>query len=140
MTEDDVFILGLDLVKPEKVLHDAYNDKDGITEAFNKNILNVVNKIAKTDFNPDRFEHLAFYNMEERRIEMHLRSPKGTSISSPFCDQPIAIESGECIHTENSHKYDLNTISEMAHSAGMEISDIHFDTRKWFALVELPKK
>ena len=83
MEPDESFILGIDLVKDKKVLENAYNDAQNITEKFNKNILNVINNLVETDFDPELFSHVAYYNEEHERIEMYLRAEKTHSISCP---------------------------------------------------------
>ena len=139
MKKDDVLLLGMDLVKPEKVLHAAYNDAKGVTEAFNLNILNSVNDLIHADFDPDDFEHLAYYNKVHSRMEMHLLSRKKLRISSEYSRRDILIEKGESIHTENSHKYSRDHIQNMVEATGLQLVQIHTDERSWFALTELVK-
>ena len=139
MKKDDVLLLGMDLVKPEEVLHAAYNDAEGVTEAFNLNILNNVNDLIHSDFDPKDFEHLAFYNKEHSRIEMHLVARKELSIRSPFSPQEILIGKGEHIHTENSHKYDRVHIRKIVEATGLRLVHTHTDERNWFALTEFVK-
>ncbi|MGH8475456.1 MAG: L-histidine N(alpha)-methyltransferase, partial [Methylococcales bacterium] len=74
MGKKGALILGVDMVKPVDILHAAYNDQDGVTEAFNKNLLLRINRELGGNFNPDRFSHIAFFNREASRIEMHLES------------------------------------------------------------------
>ena len=76
MRAGDIFLLGLDMVKDLEILHSAYNDTAGITAKFNKNILNVINSKLQSDFIPSDFDHLAFFNAEFSRIEMHLKAKK----------------------------------------------------------------
>ena len=78
----------MDMVKPEPVLHAAYNDIEGITAEFDKNILNSVNDIIDSDFNTDDFDHLAFFNSDVSRIEMHLIAKKDLTINSPEFEFP----------------------------------------------------
>lgn len=139
MKEGDILLLGMDLVKDESVLHAAYNDAKGVTEAFNKNILSTVNAILEADFNPEDFDHLAGFNTEKARMEMHLVARKDMTIHSPFFDSDVSIQKGEQIHTENSHKYTPNDIHTIADAAQLNISKIHTDDKDWFALVELKK-
>lgn len=139
MKKDDVLLLGMDLVKAEDVLHAAYNDADGVTEAFNLNILNSVNDLIHSDFDPQDFEHLAFYNKEHSRIEMHLVARKQLCIRSPFSPKDILIGKGERIHTENSHKYDREHIRKIVEATGLRLVHAHTDEQKWFALTELVK-
>jgi L-histidine N-alpha-methyltransferase len=139
MTRGDRLLLGMDMVKEESILNDAYNDNFGVTAAFNKNILNVVNSIIKSDFKQDDFDHLAFYNKEKSRIEMHLVANTDISISSIFLEDRIIIRKGESIHTENSHKYNTKDIEEFARASLMQIKKIHRDQNRWFSLVEFIK-
>ena len=131
-----VLLLGMDLVKPEKVLHAAYNDSKGVTEAFNLNILNSVNDLIHSDFNPQDFEHLAYFNKQYSRIEMHLVARKELRIRSQFSPQEILIGKGERIHTENSHKYDREHLQQIVEETGLRLVHTHTDERNWFALAE----
>ncbi len=134
MDKGDQLLIGFDMVKDPKMLEEAYNDKHGITAAFNKNILLAVNHFAKTNFNPERFEHLAIYNPVHSRIEMHLKTLADVEVTSPYLDGGIFIKEGETIHTENAHKYNLEHILQLAGSAGLEIKDIYTDINQWFSL------
>lgn len=135
MSSDDYFLLGVDMVKDRKVLFNAYNDSLNITSDFNKNILNVVNKRIETDFDPGSFEHLAFFNEEQTRIEMHLKAKKDIETMSPYSSTKILVKKGETIHTENSHKYTNEEIEKLAKTAGLNIQKIFTDQQNWFSLV-----
>ncbi len=135
MISGDELLVGMDMVKDVKILEDAYNDKQGITAAFNKNILNVVNDIIKTDFNPDLFEHVAFYNVSKSRIEMHLKALKSVEIYSLALPYRLQIRKDEMIHTENSHKFTLEYILNLSNLTGLKIKEIYTDQRQWFSLV-----
>jgi L-histidine N-alpha-methyltransferase len=139
MKSGDVLLLGMDMLKPESVLHVAYNDARGVTEAFNKNILNSVNDLILSDFKPDDFDHLAFFNAEESRMEMHLVARKDLVVHSPHFKSDIELLHGESIHTENSHKYDSKHIQSIEESAGLKLNHTHTDERGWFALTEFQK-
>jgi len=139
MNDGDTFLLGLDLVKPLDILHNAYNDNQGVTAAFNRNILNVINDIIDSDFNINDFEHKAFFNEEESRIEMHLIANKDIIVNSPFSNSEIKIIKGENIHTENSYKYSTNQIKEFEVNTGLTIKKTYTDKNKWFALVLFQK-
>jgi L-histidine N-alpha-methyltransferase len=91
MKPGDQLLIGLDMVKDVKVLENAYNDNHGITAAFNKNILNVVNQYVKTAFNPDSFEHIAYYNQPETRIEMHLRALKDLDVNCMYLPEVLRL-------------------------------------------------
>jgi L-histidine Nalpha-methyltransferase len=139
MHPGDYLLLGLDMVKELQILYAAYNDKQGITADFNKNILNVINNIAETNFDPVFFEHSAFYNSSKSRIEMHLRAEHSMFVTSPLFPQPIYLEKGMTIHTENSHKYTVQDIHAFATITGLEIANIFTDTNRWFSVVQFKR-
>jgi L-histidine N-alpha-methyltransferase len=132
-------LLGLDMVKDKAVLEKAYNDEKGITAKFNKNILNVSNKILGTDFEPEYFRHHAFYDHEEQRIEMHLVATRNMIVKSPFFERDLEISMGQTIHTENSHKFTLHHIDEFAYVSGLSVRSIYTDSNRWFTLTDYIK-
>ncbi|MFW6121563.1 MAG: L-histidine N(alpha)-methyltransferase, partial [Petrotogales bacterium] len=140
MHSGDLLLLGFDMVKNKDILEKAYNDSKNVTERFNKNILNVVNSHIGTNFDPDNFEHVAFYNERFSRIEMHLKAIKDIEISCPSLPSNIYIEKGDTIHTENSYKFTDENVKSLAFGAGLEIQNIFTDRNKWFSLVQLIKK
>ncbi len=109
-------LIGIDLVKDEETLIRAYNDEAGVTAAFNKNLLARINAELHGDFDPDRFDHRALWNGEKSRIEMHLvsRSEQTATVSG----RAFHFRAGETIHTENSHKYEVERFAETAVAAG----------------------
>ncbi len=135
MQKGDKFLLGIDMVKDKAILERAYNDSQQVTSDFNKNILRVANKIAKTNFNINDFEHLAFFNEDESRIEMHLKASKQIKITSPHISGNIIINKGETIHTENSHKYTTEYIKNLAESCNFTVLEVYTDENKWFSVV-----
>lgn len=139
MKKGDVLLLGMDLVKPEAILHAAYNDARGITVAFNKNILNTVNDLIQADFQTEHFDHLAFFNEEKSRMEMHLVANRDLSVHSPFFNEDLHLKEGEAIHTENSHKYSARHIQEIAGATGLKLNQTHTDEKGWFAVTEFQK-
>lgn len=139
MKQGDVLLLGMDLLKPESVLHSAYNDAGGVTEAFNKNILHSVNNLIRSDFNPAEFDHLAFFNQEESRMEMHLVARKDLVVHSEHFAGDLIVKQGETIHTENSHKYNEGHIQKLAQAGGLELNHTYSDEQHWFALSEFQK-
>lgn len=139
MNDEDFFLLGVDTVKSRQVLDDAYNDKQGVTAAFNLNILNVVNSICKTNFNTNDFRHIAFFNEDKKRIEMYLEARNDISVKSHFTPGEIIIKKGERIHTENSHKFDDETICKMVEWSGFQISKVFSDDKAWFKVILLHK-
>lgn len=139
MQDNDALLLGLDMVKDPDVLERAYNDQKGVTARFNKNVLNVVNRHLKTSFEPDDFEHVAFYNEDRCRIEMHLKARKDLSAESPFLNEPIRLQEGETIHTENSHKFTDKRLRRLAEKADLELAHKVTDDRQWFSVARLVK-
>lgn len=139
MHPGDRLLLGFDMVKNKEIIEKAYNDSQKITEQFNKNILSVVNTLVGTDFNPENFKHIAFYNEELSRIEMHLKAIKQMEISSSKYSSHIHINKDELIHTENSHKFTIEQIKKLVASADLEIERIFADEKNWFNLVLLTK-
>jgi len=140
MNKNDRLLLGMDMVKDVDVIEKAYNDSQGITAEFNRNILKVTNRHLGTDFNPDDFEHVAFFNEELSRIEMHLKAKRNLKVTSPLLNERFVFKKGETIHTENSHKYTVDHIRKMANAAGLSLENVYTDDRKWFSLAEMVKR
>lgn len=135
MESGDHLLLGLDMVKDSHLLHSAYNDSQDLTAAFNKNILNVVNGIIDTSFEATDFEHLAFYNENEQRVEMHLKATRDRKIRINGNHETLNIKKGETIHTENSYKFRSEDIESIGRQAGLECVSVFTDKQKWFSLV-----
>jgi L-histidine N-alpha-methyltransferase len=125
-------LVGVDLVKDPVVLHRAYNDAQGITAAFNRNLLARANRELGADFDPMSFDHYAFYQPRERRIEMHLVSSRRQSVRVCGCSFEFA--QGETLHTENSHKYTIEGFRDLARSAGLVPGPVWCDAQQRFAL------
>ena len=140
MEAGDHLLLGLDMVKDSRVLHRAYNDGQQVTAAFNKNILNVVNGIMDTSFDSADFEHLAFYNENEQRIEMHLKATRDRKIRINGNGETLNIKKGETIHTENSYKFNREDIESIGRHAGLTAVSVFPDEKKWFSLVLYSKQ
>jgi L-histidine N-alpha-methyltransferase len=132
-------LLGLDMVKDKAVLERAYNDEKGVTARFNKNMLNVANKILGTDFEPEYFRHHAFFDEEKQRIEMHLMATRDITIKFPFFEGDLEILKGQTIHTENSHKFTSHHIDEFASASGLSVRAVYTDSNRWFTLVDYIK-
>ena len=139
MRPGDRLLLGVDRVKNRDVLYKAYNDSRDTTARFNRNILNVINNLAGTNFNPDLFDHIAFYEEEHSRIEMHLKAVQYMEVSCPYLHGSIRIKPDETIHTENSHKFTARHIENLASAAGLKIEHIFSDQKQWFSLVQFLK-
>ncbi len=139
MCAGDTLLLGVDMIKEADILERAYNDSQGVTAAFNRNILNVVNQIVGADFDPESFEHLAFFNHDKDRVEMHLRAIRPMRINCTGHPEKIEFREGETIHTENSHKYTNDYVRNLAATGGLEIQEIFTDEKRWFSLIRLLK-
>ena len=119
-------LIGVDLVKDVETLNLAYNDSLGITAAFNLNTLLNVNRLIGSNFQPQDWEHYAFFNASQSRIEMHLRALRDVQITLPghkAHDHLISFGAGDLIHTENSYKYTQENFIEKLRRAGFK--DIH---------------
>ncbi|NMP01431.1 L-histidine N(alpha)-methyltransferase [Pseudoalteromonas arctica] len=125
-------LIGVDLVKERQVLLDAYNDKAGVTGAFNKNLLQRINNELNGTFNIDNFSHESRFNEQHSRIEMHLVSNRTQSVI--INDQQIDFIAGESIHTENSHKYTLESFKQLAGQANLKLEQTWQDDSNYFAL------
>ena len=131
---EDRFLLGTDLVKEVPALEAAYNDSAGVTARFNRNILAVINRRLRADFNPDRFDHIAFFDSRRSRIEMHLRAREAHTVRIADLRMAIRLEEGETIHTENSYKYTREMVTRMLSEAGLKLEQWFIDARNTFAL------
>ncbi len=140
MKTNDRLLIGLDLVKPKETLETAYNDSQGITSEFNKNVLNVLNRELNADFDLSHFDHLAFFNEGRERIEMHLRANREISVEIDDLGITVEMEKNETIQTEICRKFTRNTAEHMASEAGLTITQWFSDTKEWFALAELKLK
>ncbi len=117
--KDSWLLIGVDMKKSPAVLHRAYNDGAGVTARFNKNLLLRINRELGGTFDVDNFEHYAFYNIQEGRIEMHLVSLVDQQVS--VNGVKFSFQRGESIHTENSYKYSPAEFSELAIRAAWKI-------------------
>lgn len=116
---DALFILGVDLNKAEDLLVAAYDDAQGVTAAFNRNLLSRCNRELGMDFQPDAFTHVACWNAEASRMEMHLRATRSMAVR--LDDQVFRFAEGETIHTECSRKFDETSVRAMVQAAGWRL-------------------
>jgi dimethylhistidine N-methyltransferase len=129
------FVVGADRVKDEAVLHAAYNDAAGVTAQFNLNLLTRINRELGGDFHVTSFEHIARYNRELARIEMHLESSKRQV--ARVRDFAFSFDAGESIHTESSHKFTVDSFSALAGNAGWTVSNVLSDEPGYFSVYVL---
>ncbi len=139
MNSDDRLLIGIDMLKPVTLLERAYNDRAGITAAFNLNILDHLNRRLGGNFNTTDFDHRAFFNHDQERIEMHLAAKRDVEIYITDLDMLVRIDKGETIHTEISQKYSRHGAEKMFVAAGLLPVAWHTDDRGRFSLVELRK-
>lgn len=134
LSPGDALLLGTDLVKDEKTLVAAYDDAAGVTAAFNKNVLNVVNRELGADFPLDDFDHLAVWNPRDRWIEMRLRARRALSVKIRELDLVVPFEAGEELRTEVSAKFRQEDVREELSAAGMRLTQWWTDSAGRFAL------
>jgi L-histidine Nalpha-methyltransferase len=139
MNENDKLIIGFDLIKDDKVLNEAYNDREGYTSEFNKNILSRINNELNGNFDLNKFRHVAFFNKKKSRIEMHLESLINQKVFIEDLDKEFNFKKGERIHTENSYKFSIEKIKELSSAAELELENFYSDNKNWFSLCSFKK-
>ncbi len=125
-------LIGVDLVKPAAVLEPAYDDPLGVTAAFNRNMLLHLNRLAGTDFDIAGWRHVAFFNVAESRIEMHLEALRDTTVRWNGGERRFA--AGERMHTENSCKWRAEDFADLLRQAGFSRLRRWTDDQGWFAV------
>jgi L-histidine Nalpha-methyltransferase len=128
----DALLMGFDLIKDADVLNAAYNDAQGVTAAFNKNVLARINRELGGSFDLDAFEHVAFWNRRKSRIEMHLESVYEQTAWVEDLGRGFHFEKGEHIHTENSYKFNASSIRRLLRRSGFKLEKSWTDARGWF--------
>jgi len=130
----DGFLLGVDLVKDDARLHAAYNDAAGVTARFNLNILSVVNQAFDGDFDPEGFEHVAFYDAGQAWIEMRLRALRPMRVRLRGAGVDRRFEAGDEIRTEISCKYTRASLQALLPETGLAVVDWLTDAEALFAV------
>ena len=130
-----LLLIGFDLKKQTETLVAAYDDKAGITETFNKNILHRINTELGGNFDIQSFKHIARYNEKEGRIEMHLESQTNQSVS--IKNTVFQFMEKETIHTENCYKFTETDFKVLASKAGLSPVKAWNDNRRYFAVMLL---
>jgi L-histidine N-alpha-methyltransferase len=118
-------LIGADLVKPVEILEAAYDDAAGVTAEFNRNVLRVMNRELGADFDPDAFDHVAFFNRRKLQVEMHLRARRPQTVSLAKLGMDVAFRSGETLHTEISRKFTRRGLDLLCRRGG-------FTPVRWF--------
>lgn len=131
---DDSLLLGTDLVKPLSRLLPAYDDDAGVTAAFNRNVLTVINRELDADFDPERFTHEARWNVDKEWIEMHLVADRAHRVHIGSLDMTVEFADGESIHTEISAKFREPTLRAELAAAGFDLEAFWTDPAGEFGL------
>ncbi|MFJ1751337.1 L-histidine N(alpha)-methyltransferase [Kitasatospora sp. NPDC088134] len=130
----DALLLGTDLVKDPAVLVAAYDDAAGVTAAFNRNLLAVLNRELDADFDPEQFEHVALWDAEREWIEMRLRSRRDQTVKVAELGLPVHFEAGEELYTEVSAKFRRERVERELFAAGLRLTDWWTDAAGRFGL------
>ncbi|MFQ5424035.1 MAG: L-histidine N(alpha)-methyltransferase [Phycisphaerae bacterium] len=125
-------LIGVDMKKDRAILERAYDDAEGVTARFNKNVLMRLNRELGADFELDQFRHRAVYNEAAGRIEMHLVSKRLQIVH--FKGDEIRFEAGETIHTESSHKFTPAEFAALAATAGFTVKQVWTDEKRLFSV------
>lgn len=131
----EYFLLGVDLQKAKHLLEAAYNDRQGVTAAFNLNVLEHLNWRFEGNLDTQMFEHWAFYNETQHQIEMHLRSLRSQTLQLRALDLTVEFEAGETILTEISRKFDLKTLQQELSRHSLVPLKTWTDPQQWFGLL-----
>jgi L-histidine N-alpha-methyltransferase len=125
-------LIGVDLKKDPEILDAAYNDRAGVTAAFNLNLLERINRELDGDLDIDRFEHVAFYSEAEGRVEIYIRSLADQE--AQIAGKRVRFANGELIHTEYSYKYSVAEFRDLAARAGFRPVDTWTDSAELFSV------
>ena len=135
LRDDGRLLLGVDLMKDPRVLHAAYDDAAGVTAAFNRNVLRVINRELAADFDPAAFRHEARVDVEAGRVEMHLVAERGHTVAVGALDLTLSFKAGDGIWTESSYKFTRPGIETMLADAGLTLERWLTDPDGQFAMV-----
>jgi dimethylhistidine N-methyltransferase len=130
----DALLLGTDMVKDEATLVRAYDDREGVTAAFNLNVLHRLNRELGADFDTGCFRHRARWNRVESRMEMHLESTRDQCVNIPVAQLSVQFAAFETIHTESSYKFTRKALDALLDDAGFTTEQIWMDPRHWYAV------
>ena len=130
----DALLLGTDLAKSPKILVPAYDDAQGVTAQFNKNILARLNRELEADFDLGAFKHVALWNKHCSRMEIYLESLAKQSAFIPAIDLDVCFEQGERLHTENSYKYTDEMVNTILRESGFALERTWSDPKRWFGV------
>jgi L-histidine N-alpha-methyltransferase len=131
---EDRLLLGTDLVKDPAVIEAAYNDAEGVTAEFNRNLLHVVNRELAADFSPDSFEHVAFFDRRHEWVEMRLRATRPCSVLIADLDLRVEFAAGEELRTEISAKFTPERVEADLEASGLAVEEFFTDEQELFGI------
>jgi L-histidine N-alpha-methyltransferase len=134
MSDEDHLLLGTDLVKDRATLEAAYDDAEGVTAEFNRNVLHVLNRELGANFDPSAFHHVASFDAENEWIEMRLRAREAQEVALPGIGLTVRFAEGEEMRTEISAKFTRERVAAELTAAGLALRGWHTDENEWFAL------
>ena len=134
LSPGDALLLGTDMAKSPKILLPAYDDAQGVTADFNKNILVRLNRELDADFELDAFRHVALWNKRCSRMEIYLESTIAQSVFIAAIDMDVRFAAGERIHTENSYKYTDEMVNAILSESEFELERTWSDPKRWFGV------
>ena len=134
LSPGDALLMGTDMVKDPSILVPAYDDAQGVTSEFSKNILTRLNREVNADFDLNSFRHVAEWNAHCSRIEIYLESTRPQTVTLAALRRTVVFRQGERIHTENSYKYTLPMIERLLCASGFKLAESWFDNCQWFGL------
>jgi L-histidine N-alpha-methyltransferase len=134
MKSNDLFLIGLDLVKDKNILESAYNDSQNITAEFNLNVLNRINNELDANFVLENFRHYSIYNDQKQRIEMYVESLLNQTVTIGKSSDQIYLKKNELIHTEFSHKFQIHQIENLLKQSGFNLIKIWLDDKQHYSL------
>ncbi len=134
MGPTDRLLIGTDLVKDRSVIEAAYNDSEGVTAEFNRNVLRVLNRELDANFEPESFEHVAFFDEANSWIEMRLRANGAQTVTIDGADLIVEFADGEELRTEISAKFTREAVERELDGAGLRLDDFHTDDGGLFGL------
>lgn len=140
MKKDDLLAIGFDLVKNPIIISNAYNDREGVTRAFNLNLLTRINSELSADFDISKFEHYPVYDPATGEARSYIVSEFDQKVSVDYLNKQFHFKAGECIWTEISRKYNIEETQELARSAGFEPVQDFFDCKGYFLTAVWRKK
>jgi L-histidine N-alpha-methyltransferase len=134
LSAGDALLLGTDMVKSADILVPAYDDSQGVTAQFNKNILVRLNRELDANFDLNSFRHIAEWNSKQSRMEIFLESTRAQKVLLKLRGLSVKFGERERIHTENSYKYTVESVQRMLCVSGFQLDRSWFDRREWFGL------